>query len=207
MGMGRARRSVPLAGEVAQRESGCACGSAAGVGFPGAGADLEIVHLFKHLMREPGVFGIFRPVMLLPAGIVERLTPEQLLAILLHEANHMRRRDNLTAFLHMLVEAVFWFHPRVWWIGARLVDERERACDEEVLRLGSEPHTYAEGILNICKLCVESPSACGSGVTGANLKKTNRGDHEQPSRGQPQLRETSDLGTGSGVCLGSCQSL
>jgi beta-lactamase regulating signal transducer with metallopeptidase domain len=77
---------------------------------------------------EPGVFGIVRPVLLLPAGIVERLTPEQLQAILLHEANHMRRRDNLTAFLHMLVEAMFWFHPLVWWIGTRLVDERERAA-------------------------------------------------------------------------------
>jgi bla regulator protein blaR1 len=120
---------------------------------------------------EPGVFGILRPVLLLPAGIVERLTPEQLQAILIHEATHVRRRDNLTAFLHMLVEAGFWFHPLVWWIGAKLVDERERACDEEVLRFGSEPHTYAEGILSICKLCVESPLACVSGVTGANLRK------------------------------------
>ena len=45
----------------------------------------------------------------------------------------------------MLVEAMFWFHPLVWWIGARLVEERERACDEEVLILGSEPQVYAEG--------------------------------------------------------------
>ena len=101
----------------------------------------------------------------------ERLTPEQLRAILIHEATHVRRRDNLTGFLHMLVAAVFWFHPLVWWIGARLVDERERACDEEVLREGSEPEVYAEGILNICKLYVESPLVCVSGLTGANLKK------------------------------------
>ena len=78
---------------------------------------------------EPGVFGIFRPMLLLPQGMRERLTPEQLRAILAHEATHIRRRDNLTGFLQMLVEAVFWFHPLVWWIGARLVDEREHACD------------------------------------------------------------------------------
>ena len=59
----------------------------------------------------------------------------------------------------------------MWWISARLVDERERACDEEVLRLGTEPRVYAEGILNICKLYVESPLVCVSGVTGSNLKK------------------------------------
>lgn len=57
--------------------------------------------------------------------------------------------DNLAAALHMLVQALFWFHPLVWWLGSRLVDERERACDEEVIRLGSEPQAYAERILRI----------------------------------------------------------
>jgi bla regulator protein blaR1 len=71
----------------------------------------------------------------------------------------------------MLVEALFWFHPLVWWIGARLVEERERACDEAVLTLGSEPHDYAEGILNVCRSYLESPLSCASGVTGADLKK------------------------------------
>jgi len=59
----------------------------------------------------------------------------------------------------------------VWWIGARLVHERERACDEEVLRLGGEPDVYAAGILNVCKFYLESPLACASGVTGSDLKK------------------------------------
>jgi uncharacterized protein (TIGR03435 family) len=71
----------------------------------------------------------------------------------------------------MLVEALFWFHPLVWWMGARLVEERERACDEEVLRLGTDPHVYAEGILKVCKFYLESPLSCAAGVTGSNLKK------------------------------------
>jgi bla regulator protein blaR1 len=120
---------------------------------------------------EPGVFGIFRPVLLLPAGILDRLTPAQLQAVLAHELCHARRRDNLAAAVHMLVEALFWFHPLVWWIGSRLVKERERACDEEVLRCAVEPQTYAEGILNVCKFYVESPLDCMSGVTGSDLKK------------------------------------
>ncbi len=115
--------------------------------------------------------GLLRPILLLPAGIAERLTPPQLEAVLAHELCHVRRRDNLFASIHMIVEAIFWFHPLVWWIGARLVEERERACDEEVLSLGSEPHVYAEAILNVCKLYVESPLVCVSGVTGANLKR------------------------------------
>jgi bla regulator protein BlaR1 len=51
-------------------------------------------------------------------------------AMLAHELCHVRRRDNLTSAMHMVVEVVFWFHPLVWWIGVRLMEERERACDE-----------------------------------------------------------------------------
>ena len=83
----------------------------------------------------------------------------------------MRRRDNLAAAIHMVVEALFWFHPLVWWLTARLVEERERACDEAVLKVGSERQVYAESILKTCEFCLESPLACVSGVTGADLKK------------------------------------
>lgn len=122
-------------------------------------------------LLEPGVFGTMRPVLLLPEGITDRLTAPQLETVIAHEMCHVRRRDNFTAAIHMLVQAVFWFHPAVWWIGTRLVEERERACDEAVLQAGNEAHVYAEGILNVCKFYVESPLACVSGVTGADLKK------------------------------------
>jgi uncharacterized protein (TIGR03435 family) len=120
---------------------------------------------------EPGVFGVWRAVLAWPAGISERLDDAHLEAIVAHEVWHVRRRDNLTAALHMLVEAAFWFHPLVWWLGARLIAERERACDEEVLRLGGRPQAYAEGILKVCEFCVESPLECVAGVTGADLKQ------------------------------------
>jgi bla regulator protein blaR1 len=119
---------------------------------------------------EPGIFGISRPVLLLPEGILERLTPEQLKAIFAHEMCHVQRRDNLTFAAHMVVETLFWFYPPVWWIGARLIDERERACDEAVLEAGGGAEAYAEGILNVCKFYAESPLKCVAGVTGANLK-------------------------------------
>jgi uncharacterized protein (TIGR03435 family) len=120
-------------------------------------------------LLEPGVFGVLRPVLLLPEGVVSELAPAELQAILAHELCHIRRRDNLATAMHMVVEAVFWFHPLVWWLGARLMDERERACDEEVLRSGTEAQAYAEGILKVCELYLRSPLECVAGVTGANL--------------------------------------
>jgi bla regulator protein BlaR1 len=120
---------------------------------------------------EPGIFGTLRPVLIWPEGISQHLDHRHIEAILAHEICHARRHDNLTAILHMLVEAIFWFHPLVWWMGARLEEERERACDEEVSLLCNQPHVYAESILRVCKFCSESPLACVSGITGADLKK------------------------------------
>jgi uncharacterized protein (TIGR03435 family) len=122
-------------------------------------------------LLEPAVFGIFRPVLLLPVAINDRISESQLNAIVAHEMCHIRRRDNLSAAIHMIVQAAFWFHPAVWWIKARLMEERERACDEAVLQSGTEAQVYAESILNVCKFCVESPLACTSGVSGSDLKQ------------------------------------
>ncbi len=137
--------------------------------------DVPIRAMCSPTLLEPGVFGVLRPVLLLPDGIFDRLTPAQLKAVVEHELCHVRHWDNLIASFHMFVETVFWFHPLVWWIGKRMVEERERGCDEEVVSQGGEARVYAEAILNVCKLYVESPLECVAGVTGADLKKRIEG--------------------------------
>ena len=120
---------------------------------------------------EPGLVGIWQPILLLPEGIAAGLSAPEMDAVIAHELCHMRRRDNLTAAIHMLVEAVFWFYPVVWRLGARLITERERACDESVLASGSAPEVYAGGILKVCRFYVQSQLDCAAGVSGADLKK------------------------------------
>jgi uncharacterized protein (TIGR03435 family) len=145
-------------------------GSARAVNVPTA-LPIPVPIMSAPELVEPGVVGILRPVLLLPEGIADQLNRTQLDAILAHEFCHARRRDNLTAAIHMAVQAIFWFHPLTWWIGVRLLAERERACDEEVLRGGCKPSVYAESILAVCRLYVSSPLACISGVTGSNLQR------------------------------------
>ena len=117
----------------------------------------------------PGVVGFWRPVLLIPAHADDDLTPPQWRAVVAHELCHVARRDNLTSAIHMIVEVLFWFHPAVWWIGGRLVVERERACDEHVVRI-ADPRAYAEGILRICRRWIESPVPCVSGIAGSDVK-------------------------------------
>ncbi len=119
---------------------------------------------------EPGVVGFWRPILLLPDGLADRLTAAQLGALIAHERCHARCHDNLAAAVHMLVEAIFWFHPLVWWIERRMIDERERACDEAVLGAGNDPDEYVAGILTVCRFTLRAPLACVAGVSGAELR-------------------------------------
>ncbi|MBS1855087.1 MAG: TIGR03435 family protein [Acidobacteria bacterium] len=133
---------------------------------------IEPVRVMKSsVLVEPCVFGIFDPVLLVPDGITEHLTHEQLETIFLHEICHVRRRDNLAAAVHMTMETLFWFYPLAYWIGRRLLNERESACDEEVLRIIPKPEAYARGILAVCRLGVRVAPVCAAGVAGSGLRK------------------------------------
>jgi len=120
---------------------------------------------------EPGIFGVFRPVLVWPKQLSEHLDDHHIEAVVAHELTHVARRDNLTASIHMLVEAAFWFHPLVWWIERQMIKEREQACDETVVAMGRSAETYAESLLKTCWFCIESPLPCVAGVTGADLKR------------------------------------
>lgn len=118
---------------------------------------------------EPSVARVLRPVVLLPARLLERLQPAQLSAVMAHEQEHIARHDVLKSQLHRLVETLFWFHPLVWMIGRRLEEERERACDEAVLADGHEPAEYAAGILAVCRHCAGAPHPHSISALAGNL--------------------------------------
>lgn len=140
-------------------------------GADAGGRRSNIRILKSSLPVEPCVFGIFRPVLLLPNDIDAHLTREQLETIILHELCHIRRRDNLIAAIHLLAETIFWFYPPIYWIGQRLMREREIACDEAVTRMVAEPGVYAEGILAVCRFALRAAPVLAAGVAGADLRR------------------------------------
>lgn len=119
--------------------------------------------------RTTGVFGIVRPVVILPRQLMQALDARQLQAVLAHEVCHVRRHDNLTAAIHRCVEVLFWFHPLVWRVGANLIRERELACDEAVVEEGHEQEVYAESILSACRLGVMAQLPAVAASTGGDL--------------------------------------
>jgi beta-lactamase regulating signal transducer with metallopeptidase domain len=122
---------------------------------------------------EPAVARVFHPVVLLPAALLDRLSAPQIDAVLAHENEHIERHDNLKDSVHRLVQMLFWFHPAVWWIGRRMIDEREQACDEAVLAAGHDGGAYASGILAVCRHYSAGPAATATATSG-NLTRRVR---------------------------------
>ncbi len=120
-------------------------------------------------VTTPALFGLRRAVLLWPAGLSARLSDAAMASIVAHEIAHFRRRDNVAALVHTLVETAFWFHPLVWWMSARLVEERERACDREALDAGVAPRTYAETLVTVCRFGLAVPQPLLSSAAGSSL--------------------------------------
>jgi beta-lactamase regulating signal transducer with metallopeptidase domain len=99
---------------------------------------------------SPHVAGLFQSVILLPPSAAS-WPPEDRQAALVHELTHIKRADRRTQALAQLACALYWFNPLVWHAAASLARERERACDDEVLRMGAKPSAYAALLLDMAR--------------------------------------------------------
>jgi beta-lactamase regulating signal transducer with metallopeptidase domain len=101
---------------------------------------------------SPIVMGILRPLIVLPADLLQRLRASELEMILMHELAHVRRYDNLTLLLQRLVAVALFFHPAVWLCGRMLQREAEQACDDIVVNATGRSEEYARGLANVAEL-------------------------------------------------------
>jgi beta-lactamase regulating signal transducer with metallopeptidase domain len=98
--------------------------------------------------RMPMTWGVLHPKLLLPEESQE-WPEERRRVVMLHELAHAKRWDYLTNLVTQLACALYWFNPLVWLAARQMVAERERACDDIVLRHGAKPAEYAEQVLQI----------------------------------------------------------
>jgi beta-lactamase regulating signal transducer with metallopeptidase domain len=98
----------------------------------------------------PMAFGIANPTVLLPAHAVEWSYARRR-DVMLHELSHVARRDCLTQLIAQAACALYWFDPLVWLAARALRVERERACDDAVVRAGARPSEYATHLLQVAR--------------------------------------------------------
>lgn len=108
----------------------------------------QTVKLFQSkFVYSPVTYGIFKPVILIPAGLIFQLSPSQLEAIIAHELAHIKRYDYLVNLIQSAMEVIFFFHPVFWYINSIIKTEREHACDDAAIQIGVRARDLAEALV------------------------------------------------------------
>ncbi len=97
----------------------------------------------------PFVVGCLRPIVVLPIAAIAQLNTAQVEAILAHELAHVRRHDYLVNLLQTLAETLLFYHPAVWWLSARIRNEREHCCDDVAVEVCGDPVAYAAALAEL----------------------------------------------------------
>ena len=119
----------------------------------------------------PLIQGWLRPRVLLPSSLVQSWRREALDAVLLHELIHLRRLDPAARALGNLLQIAYFFHPLAWWVGRRLAEEREQACDDAVVRrLRGDKRIYMKSLLRL----VEERAVVAWGAPGLRMAAARR---------------------------------
>ncbi len=162
-----------------------------------------------HQVAAPVVFGVLRPIILLPPCLLTGINVEQLEALLAHELAHIRRWDLLVNLAQRVIEALLFFHPAVWFISHRISIQREHACDDLVISTGWRPLDYCRALIGLAEACavprqslMVAPipvSAFGRGPTEFRQRILRLAGESAKSK--PQLTRTGFSGLASVIAM------
>jgi len=117
------------------------------------------------------VFGWLKPIIVLPAAALGRLTEAEIEALLAHELAHVVRRDFLANLLQTVAECVLFYHPLVWWVSARMREERELCCDDFAVAVCRDEVLYSKALLRLEELRMEPALAATGGRLSLRIRR------------------------------------
>lgn len=124
------------------------------------------------LICTPVTLGFWKPVILMPLGMLCALPPEQIEAVLRHELAHIRRNDYLVNLFQLVTEAVFFFNPGLLWLSNQLREKREFCCDDIALLHTDNNKDYLLALVHFKAMELESTAvAIGFSAPASQLHK------------------------------------
>ncbi len=127
------------------------------------------LHLAERVF-SPFTAGFIKPIIIFPIAMLNRLSPEQVEAILLHELGHIKRNDYILNILHKIIETILFFNPFVWLLSSAIRREREFACDDLVIKYTSNTNQYARALLHIAESNLKN---CSFGIAASGENRFN----------------------------------
>ncbi|KFE66560.1 M56 family metallopeptidase [Hyalangium minutum] len=125
-------------------------------------------------VEVPTVVGLWKPLILVPPSTLTGLSVPQLEAVLAHELAHIRRHDYLVNLLQALVETVLFYHPAVWWLSARIREEREHCADDVAVECCGDAVMYSRALATLEQLRVRVPAPALAANGGSLLQRIQR---------------------------------
>lgn len=122
-------------------------------------------------ISSPLLLGHIKPFILFPLAMVNQLSIREVEAILAHELSHLRRYDYLLNVLQLFIEAVFYYHPAIWWLGHEVRALREQSCDDLAVRHTGNSLAYAKTLLRVADHRKETSTKFALGLLGQNKRQ------------------------------------
>jgi beta-lactamase regulating signal transducer with metallopeptidase domain len=136
--------------------------------------------IFSKDVKSPAVYGVFRPILLLPEGYLDQLSQEQAEHVLMHELCHLKRGDVLVHWFCMVLQIVYWFNPLLIWTRRQMRYVCEICCDLSVANiLREKTRAYRNTLLNTARELFTEKLEPGLGFLGI---------FEEPFRLVPRLK-------------------
>ncbi|HSI77270.1 MAG TPA: M56 family metallopeptidase [Lunatimonas sp.] len=133
------------------------------------------VGLFRSIHIDlPLTYGIWKPVILIPASLILQLTPAQLEAILVHELAHIKRQDYAVNLIQCALEVIFFYHPVFWWINYTIRESRESVADDTAINNGISAKNLAFGLANTLNHSSTTPPEMAMASTGQKTPTLTR---------------------------------
>lgn len=108
-------------------------------------------------LKVPAVIGYFKPVILIPVGLIARIPAEQVEAVLLHELAHIKRSDYAVNFIQSIADAVFFFNPGLLWVSSLLREERENCCDDIAIAQTNNKEEFVQALISFKDYSLSTP--------------------------------------------------
>lgn len=125
------------------------------------------LHLAERVF-SPFTAGFIKPMVIFPIAMLNRLSPEQVEAILLHELGHIKRNDYILNIFHKVIETILFFNPFMWLLSIEIRKEREFACDDLVMEYTKNTTQYARALLHIAEGNLKN---CSFGIAASGENK------------------------------------
>jgi len=137
---------------------------------------LPVQLYYSTIAAVPQVIGWLKPIILIPIGLINRLTPEQVEAVIAHELAHIKRRDYVINCLQYLLEIFFFFNPFLLWLSNKIKEEREHCCDDLVMLTNYKKTDYINALIVCSEYASYTPVQSLALIKGKNqlLKRVTR---------------------------------